>query len=150
MKYYPLSLEHTQELQLNKLYRNFIILQEDERGYSTENDKTLSGYSKIEAKGEKCKISFYAQNLRSDSDDYYGLVIFNKKDTKRLVNLGNIAITEGGKIEVTKEYFRNDIGGLGLSYDKISGAAIVKLRAVPKEKSDRKLDKCGVLLWFVK
>ena len=114
--------------QLNKLYRNFIILQEDERGYSTENDKTLSGYSKIEAKGEKCKISFYAQNLRSDSDDYYGLVIFNKKDTKRLVNLGNIAITEGGKIEVTKEYFRNDIGGLGLSYDKISGAAIVKLR----------------------
>ena len=114
--------------QLNKLYRNFIILQEDERGYSTENDKTLSGYSKIEAKGEKCKISFYAQNLRNDSDDYYGLVIFNKKDTKRLVNLGNIAITEGGKVEVTKEYFRNDIGGLGLSYDKISGAAIVKLR----------------------
>ena len=114
--------------QISKLYRNFIILQEDERGFTTENDKTLSGYSKIEAKGEKCKISFYAQNLRSDSDDYYGLVIFNKKDAKRLVNLGSIAITDGGKAEVTKEYFRDNVGGLGLSYDKISGAAIVKLR----------------------
>lgn len=115
--------------QINKLYRNFIILQEDERGFSIENDKTLSGYSKIEAKGEKCKISFYAQSLRIDSDDYYGLVIFNKKDAKRLVNLGPIAITEGGKAETTKEYFRDDIGGLGLSYEKISGAAIVKLRS---------------------
>ena len=37
----------------NKLYRNFVILQEDERGYSNSSDKTLSGYSKIEAKGEK-------------------------------------------------------------------------------------------------
>ena len=93
--------------QLNKLYRNFIILQEDERGYSTENDKTLSGYSKIEAKGEKCKISFYAQNLRSDSDDYYGLVIYNKKDTKRLVNLGNIAITESTKLCTPKQNLHN-------------------------------------------
>jgi len=114
--------------QINKLYRNFIILQEDERGFSTTNDKTLSGYSKIEARGEKCKISFYAQNLRSDSDDYHVLVIFNKKDTKKLIDLGTIAISEGGKAEITKEYFRDDIGGLGLSYDKISGAAIVKMR----------------------
>ena len=45
----------------NKLYRNFIILQEDERGYSSENGKALSGYAKVEAKGDKCKISFYAQ-----------------------------------------------------------------------------------------
>ena len=35
----------------NRLYRNFVILQEDERGYANSEDKTLSGYSKIEAKG---------------------------------------------------------------------------------------------------
>ena len=33
----------------NRLYRNFVILQEDERGYANQSDKTLSGYSKIEA-----------------------------------------------------------------------------------------------------
>ena len=114
--------------QLNKLYRNFIILQEDERGYSISNDKTLSGYSKIEAKGEKCKISFYAQNLRSDSDDYCVLAVCSKKDTKQLVNLGKLTISDGGKAEVIKEYFLDDIGGIGLSFDKVTGAAIAKMR----------------------
>jgi len=115
--------------QLNKLYRNFIILQEDERGYSSSNDKTLSGYSKIEAKGETCKISFYAQNLRHDEDeDYYILAICNKKDAKKIVNLGKLLVSEGGKAEVTKEYSIDNIGGLGISYDKISGAAIAKMK----------------------
>lgn len=115
--------------QLNKLYRNFIILQEDERGYSSSNDKALSGYSKIEAKGETCKISFYAQNLRHDEDeDYYILAICNKKDAKKIVNLGKLSVSEGGKAEVTKEYSIDNIGGLGIGYDKISGAAIAKMK----------------------
>ena len=114
--------------QVNKLYRNFIILQEDERGYSSSNDKTLSGYSKIEAKGDICKISFYAQNLRKDDDEYCILVICNKKDTKKIVNLGEINISDGGKAEITKEYNLDNIGGLGISYDKISGAAIGKIK----------------------
>jgi len=114
--------------QLNKLYRNFIILQEDERGYSSSNDKTLSGYSKIEAKGDKCKITFYAQNLRSDSNDYHALAICNKKDNKKILDLGNIMVSDGGKAELTKEYLIDDIGGIGLSYDKISGVAVAKMK----------------------
>jgi hypothetical protein len=110
------------------LYRNFIILQEDERGYSSSNDKTLSGYSKIEAKGDKCKISFYAQNLRNDSDDYHALAVCNKKDNKKLLDLGNVMVSDGGKVELTKEYSIDDIGGNGLSYDKISGVAIAKMK----------------------
>ncbi len=112
--------------QLNKLYRNFIILQEDERGYSNSNDKTLSGYSKIEAKGDTCKISFYAQNLRRDEEEYCILAICNKKDMKKILNLGKISVSDGGKAEITKEYPLDNIGGLGISYDKISGAAIGK------------------------
>lgn len=114
--------------QLNKLYRNFIILQEDERGYSSSNDKTLSGYSKIEAKGDTCKISFYAQNLRNDGDDYCIIAICNKKDTKKMLDLGRITVSDGGKVEITKEYSVDDIAGLGISYDKISGAAIAKMK----------------------
>lgn len=114
--------------QINRLYRNFIILQEDERGHSNSNDKTLSGYSKIEAKGDKCKISFYAQNLRNDSGDYSIMLICNKKDVKKLIDLGKVTISEGGKAEVTREYFVDNIAGLDLSFDKISGAAIAKMR----------------------
>lgn len=108
----------------NKLYRNFIILQEDERGHST-NDKVLSGYAKVEAKGDKCKISFYAQNLKSD-DKYSMVLICCKRDFKELVDIGPLNINEGGKADTSKEYYVNNIAGLGISYEKISGAAICK------------------------
>lgn len=111
----------------NRLYRNFVILQEDERGYANSEDKTLSGYSKIEAKGDKCKISFYAQNLKKDNDKYYMVLICSKKDIKQIVNLGPLEVTDKGKGEVTKEFSVSNIAGLNLDFDKISGAAIVKM-----------------------
>ena len=109
----------------NKLYRNFIILQEDERGYSAENEKALSGYAKVEAKGDKCKISFYAQNLRKE-DNYSMVLICCKRDFKELIDLGPLTINEVGKGDTSKEYYINNIAGLGISYEKISGAAICK------------------------
>lgn len=111
----------------NRLYRNFVILQEDERGYANSEDKTLSGYSKIEAKGDKCKISFYAQNLKKDNDKYYMVLICSKKDIKQIVNLGPLEVTDKGKGEVTKEFNVSNIAGLNLDFNKISGAAIVKM-----------------------
>lgn len=111
----------------NRLYRNFVILQEDERGYANSEDKTLSGYSKIEAKGDKCKISFYAQNLKKDNDKYYMVLICSKKDIKQIVNLGPLEVTDKGKGEVTKEFNVSNIARLNLDFDKISGAAIVKM-----------------------
>lgn len=109
----------------NKLYRNFIILQEDERGHSAENEKALSGYAKVEAKGDKCKISFYAQNLRKE-DNYSMVLICCKRDFKELIDLGTLTINEVGKGDTSKEYYINNIAGLGVSYEKISGAAICK------------------------
>lgn len=112
----------------NKLYRNFIILQEDERGYSNATGKTLSGYSKIEARAEKCKVSFYAQNLKKDTDDYHMVLICCKKDCKQIIDLGKIVISDTGKGEITKEYDASNIGGLGVSFDKICGAAVTKMK----------------------
>ncbi|MBE6071999.1 MAG: hypothetical protein E7208_08585 [Clostridium butyricum] len=109
----------------NKLYRNFIILQEDERGYSSESEKALSGYAKVEAKGDKCKISFYAQNLRKE-DNYSMMLICCKRDFKELIDLGPLAINEVGKGDTSREYYINNIAGLGISYEKVSGAAICK------------------------
>lgn len=111
----------------NKLYRNFIILQEDEKGHSISEEKPLSGYAKIEAKGDKCKISFYAQNLNKD-DKYTIVLICYKKDLKQIVDLGSLEVTDVGKGEACKEYYINNIAGLDFSYEKVSGAAICKYK----------------------
>lgn len=107
----------------NKLYRNFIILQEDDRGYSSANEKALSGYAKVEAKGDKCKVSFYAQNLKKEKK-YSMILICSKKDCKQLIDLGQLEVNDVGKGDTCKEYYVNNIAGLGISYEKISGAAI--------------------------
>lgn len=112
----------------SRLYRNFIILQEDERGYANSNDKSLSGYAKIEAKGDICKISFYAQNLRKDEDKYNMMLICDKKDSKQIVDLGKLEVSSSGKADYTKEYNVDNIAGLEMSLDKISGAAIGKYK----------------------
>ncbi|MDS0525336.1 hypothetical protein NNC19_06570 [Clostridium sp. SHJSY1] len=111
----------------NKLYRNFIILQEDEKGHGISEEKPLSGYAKIEAKGDKCKISFYAQNLNKD-DKYTIVLICYKKDLKQIVDLGSLEVTDVGKGEACKEYYINNIAGLDFSYEKVSGAAICKYK----------------------
>lgn len=111
----------------NKLYRNFIILQEDERGYSHSNDKALSGYAKIEAKGDKCKVSFYAQNLKPE-DNCSMVLICCKRELKQLIDIGPLSINEVGKADTSKEYYVNNIAGLGISYEKISGAAICRAK----------------------
>lgn len=110
----------------NKLYRSFIILQEDERGHSVSNDKPLSGYTKIEAKGEKCKIAFYAQNLKSANEKCHMAVVCNKKDGNYILDLGLMNIDSQGKVEASLEYSTNNIGNLDVSYDKIIGAVIYK------------------------
>ena len=109
-----------------KLYRSFIILQEDERGHSSSSEKALSGYAKIEVKNDKCKITFYVQNVKKDNNKCYMMLVCNKKDMKQLINLGAMNINEQGKSEVTCEFSISDIGGLGISYDKICGAALCK------------------------
>ncbi|MDY4078752.1 MAG: hypothetical protein SOY42_08200 [Clostridium sp.] len=111
----------------NKLYRNFIILQEDEKEHLKDGGKPLSGYAKIEAKSDKCKISFYTQNLKSD-DEYFMVLICYKKDMKKIVDLGSLKVDELGKGEAYKDYYINDIAGLNFSYDKISGAGVYKYK----------------------
>ena len=109
----------------NKLYRNFIILQQDEKAKSESTEKALSGYAKVEAKGDKCKISFYAQNLKQE-ENYSVVLICCKKDMKQLIDLGSLKINDVGKGDISKEYYINNIAGLGISYEKINGAAICK------------------------
>ena len=107
--------------------RYFIILQEDANGYSLSSDKLPSGYTKLETKNDKCKVSYYVQNLRKEKEPYYMVLICNKKDSKKLVKIGPMNIDEFGRSEVTFEYDVNNVAGSNLNVDLIGGAAIVKL-----------------------
>ena len=107
--------------------RYFIILQEDERGYSLAPDKLPSGYAKLEMKNEKCKISYYVQNLRKESAPYYMMLICNKKEVNKIIKLGEMNIDDHGRAEVSYEYDVNNICDTGISMDKIVGASISRL-----------------------
>lgn len=109
----------------NKLYRNFIILQADENIHSSSDKKAMSGYAKIEAKGDRCKISFYVQNLKKDQK--YNIAIICCRANKQMVDLGVLNVNDAGMGENTKEYYVNNIGGVDISFDEISGAALLKM-----------------------
>lgn len=106
--------------------RYFIILQEDEKGYSLASDKLPSGYTKLEMKNDKCKISFYVQNLKKEHAPYYLMLICNKKDIKKMVKLAEMNIDDHGRAEVSYEYAADNIANTSIAADKITGAAIVK------------------------
>lgn len=117
----------TKKLAQKKSYsRYFIILQEDEKGYSLGVDKSSSGYVKMEVKDTKCKISYYVQNIKKESAPYYMILICNKKDTNSIIKIGEMNIDEYGRADICYEYPVNNISNSGLGIDKVSGAAIVK------------------------
>lgn len=106
--------------------RYFIILQEDEKGYSLDSDKIPSGYAKLEMKNNKCKISYYLQNLRKEKQPYYMILICGKKDVNKIIKLGKLNIDDYGRVDISNEYDMENIADTGISAEKIIGAAIVK------------------------
>ncbi|NFP92971.1 hypothetical protein [Clostridium sporogenes] len=106
--------------------RYFIILEEDEKGYSLGVDKSASGYVKLENKNGKCKISYYVQNIKKQSSPYHMVLICNKKGSKDIIKIGEMNIDEYGRADICYEYPVDNIGNCGINADKISGAAIVK------------------------
>lgn len=106
--------------------RYFIILQEDEKGYALGSDKLPSGYAKLEIKNDKCKISYYVQNLKKESTPYFMVLICNKKDVKKLIRIGEMNIDEYGRTEVSYEYPVENVANCNIGVDKVVGAAIVR------------------------
>ncbi|MGK0468392.1 MAG: hypothetical protein ACJAX4_003717, partial [Clostridium sp.] len=106
--------------------RYFIILQEDEKGYSLDSEKIPSGYAKLEMKNSKCKVSYYVQNLRKEKQPYYMILICGKKDVNKIIKLGKLNIDDYGRVDISHEYDTENIADTGISADKIIGAAIVK------------------------
>lgn len=107
--------------------RYFIILQEDEKGYAIGPDKLPSGYVKLETKNDKCKVSFYVQNLKKEKAPYHMVLICHKKDSKKILCMGEMNIDDYGRADLSYEYNTENLMDSRISSDKVSGAAIVRL-----------------------
>ncbi|SUY48357.1 putative transmembrane protein [Clostridium putrefaciens] len=106
--------------------RYFVILQEDEKGCALASDKQPSGYSKIELKNEKLRMSYYVQNLKREENPYYMLIVCNKRDVNKIINIGVLNIDDNGRADVSYEFDADNIGGTGISLEDIGGTAILK------------------------
>lgn len=107
--------------------RYFIILNEDEKGYAIASDKLPTGYVKLEVKSNKCKISYYVQNLKREAAPYYMILVLGKKDTNKLIKMGELNIDDFGRADVSYEYTSDNIGDTGVDVDSISGASVVRM-----------------------
>lgn len=116
--------------------KKFIILQEDDKGYSF-NSKKPSGYTKIEDKDGKFKISYFVQNI--DSENTYGLVLIINNDSKiEVISIGEVKADLNGKIEISYEFdeeLLDSVCGSGISIKNSNGEIKFPLSGfIPKKK----------------
>ena len=109
-----------------KYSRYFLIFNEEDKGFEVSSDKQPTGYTKIETKNGKCKITVYAQNLKPDRGPYVCYLVDSSKKTAIVAKLGDIAVDDSGKGEVTWQEDAKNILGTGLAFDKFNVAAVVK------------------------
>lgn len=109
-----------------KYNRYFLIFNEEDKGFEAASDKQPTGYTKIETKSGKCKITVYAQNLKSDNGPYICYLVDSTKNPAKVARLGEFLVDEAGKGETVWEHDAKNILGTGLSSDKFNVAAIVK------------------------
>lgn len=107
--------------------RFFIILQEDQKGYGIDINKTPSGYAKLESMNDKGKASFYVQNLKKQKGPYHMILIVQGRTEKELISLGAINIDDAGKADISNEYSASNIANTNIGMDKVLGAAICKV-----------------------
>lgn len=109
-----------------KYNRYFLIFNEEDKGFELAHDKQPTGYTKIETRSSKCKVTVYAQNLKTDKGPYNCYLVNSSKSPAIVAKLGELSLDENGKGEVIWEYDSKNISGTGLSSDKFNVAAVVR------------------------
>lgn len=105
--------------------RYFIIFQEEDRGFGTAIDKQPTGYTKIETRNGRCKITSYVQNLLKDRGPYVCCMIDATQNPPVLARLGEIKVDDTGRGETWWEFREEDIAETGLSFDRFNVSAII-------------------------
>lgn len=105
--------------------RFFIIFQEEDRGFGIAIDKQPTGYTKIETRNGKCKITVYVQNLSRDKGPYVCKLLDASKDNVLIASLGEIKLDDTGRGDTWWEYKEENIANTGSTIDRFGVAAIM-------------------------
>lgn len=105
--------------------RYFIIFQEEDKGFGCAIDKQPTGYTKIETKNGRSKITVYVQNLVMEKGPYSCMLIDAEKTPAEFVNLGEVKVDDTGRGETWWEFPENDIGGTSNPVDRFNVAAVI-------------------------
>ncbi|WP_027309477.1 hypothetical protein [Caloramator sp. ALD01] len=105
--------------------RYFIILQEEDKGFGIAIDKQPTGYTKIENKNGKCKITVYVQNLVKEKGPYVCYLIDTTKNPLYTARLGEVPVDDTGRGEIWWEYKEDNVADTGLNVDKFNVSTIV-------------------------
>lgn len=96
--------------------KKFIILQEDDKGFSF-NNKTPSGYTKIESKDFKFKIFYYIQNINNENTYSLNLIVKNDSNKIDIISIGEVKSDSNGKIDISYDFDESML-------DSVCGSAI--------------------------
>ncbi|EYE89855.1 hypothetical protein Q428_00140 [Fervidicella metallireducens AeB] len=105
--------------------RYFIIFQEEDKGFGIAIDKQPTGYTKIETRNGKCKITVYVQNLIKEKGPYNCILLDATKTPAVLAKLGEIKIDDTGRGETWWEYPEDNIADTNTAFDRFNVAAVV-------------------------
>lgn len=105
--------------------RYFIIFQEEDKGFGIAIDKQPTGYTKIETRNGKCKITVYVQNLVKEKGPYVCCLIDSTKNPAVVARLGNITVDDTGRGETWWEYREDDIAETGMPVDRFNVSAVI-------------------------
>lgn len=102
--------------------KKFIILQEDDNGFSF-NGKKPSGYTKIEEKDSQFKIFYYIQNV-NDKNLYTLNLIINDDSGTHIFSIGEVKPNLNGKIDACYDFdesLLNNVCGSSISCKNLKG-----------------------------
>lgn len=105
--------------------RYFIIFQEEDKGYGMAIDKQPTGYTKIETRNGRCKITSYVQNLVKEKGPYNCWLIDSSSNPPVLAKMGEIRVDDTGRGETWWEYQEENICDTELPFDRFNVSAIV-------------------------
>lgn len=105
--------------------RFFIIFQEEDKGFGIAIDKQPTGYTKIETRNGRCKITVYVQNLSRDKGPYVFKLLDTSMDNVLIATLGEIKLDDTGRGDTWWEYKEEDIANTGRAIEKFNIAAIM-------------------------
>jgi hypothetical protein len=104
--------------------RYFIIFQEEDKGFGIAIDKQPTGYTKIETRNGKAKVTVYAQNLIKEKGPYHCHLIDATKNPAVIAKMGEIKIDDTGRGETWWEHKEEDVAGTGIPVDRFNVACV--------------------------